>query len=103
MAYITRYVSGTDKLRQNAFEVRSMDGLSSGVIHCDDLLALSQWTKHVTNNIMGLTNLQVRSIELLLLRPDHYTISVTHQQIEGLGGGLQTGSPLKIQNGDQFN
>ena len=65
MAYITRYVSGTDKLRQNAFEVRSMDGLSSGVIHCDDLLALSQWTKHVTNNIMGLTNLQVRICRIM--------------------------------------
>jgi len=73
MAYITRYVQGTDKLRQNAFEVRSMDGRSSGVIHCDDLLALSQWTKHVSNNICGLTNLQMKLYNRDLPTSEHIT------------------------------
>lgn len=60
MAYITRYVRGSDRLRHNAFEVCGASGQNSGIIHCDDLLAMSQWTKHITNNITGLTNLQMK-------------------------------------------
>lgn len=60
MAYVTRYIYGTDKLRSNAFEVRGLNGVSTGVIHCDDLAILSQWLKYITDNIVGLTNLQVR-------------------------------------------
>lgn len=59
MAYCTRYIFGTDKLRTNAFEVRGLNGVSSGVIHCDDLAILSQWLKLITDNIVGLTQLQV--------------------------------------------
>ncbi|MCP9264987.1 Gamma-1-syntrophin [Dirofilaria immitis] len=32
MAFITRYLWGTDKLRNNAFEVRAVDGSSTGII-----------------------------------------------------------------------
>lgn len=59
MAYVTRYIYGTDKLRTNAFEVRGLNGVSSGIIHCDDLAILSQWLKFITDNIVGLTQLQV--------------------------------------------
>lgn len=60
MAYVTRYIYGTDKLRTNAFEVRGLNGVSSGIIHCDDLAILSQWLKLITDNIVGLTQLQVK-------------------------------------------
>lgn len=60
MAYVTRYIYGTDKLRTNAFEVRGLNGVSSGIIHCDDLAILSQWLKFITDNIVGLTQLQVK-------------------------------------------
>jgi hypothetical protein len=30
-----------------------------GVIQCDDLAILSQWLKFITDNVVGLTNLQV--------------------------------------------
>ncbi|KAL5285632.1 SNTG1 family protein [Megaselia abdita] len=60
MAYVTRYIYGTDKLRSNAFEVRAMNGTSSGIIHCDDLAILSQWLKIITDNIFGLTHLQMK-------------------------------------------
>ncbi|XP_014680230.1 PREDICTED: gamma-2-syntrophin-like [Priapulus caudatus] len=53
MAYITRYMMGTDKLRPNSFEVLAMDCRSSGVVHCDDTNALSDWVKHISNNIMA--------------------------------------------------
>lgn len=59
MAYVTRYLFGTDKLRTNAFEIRGLNGVSSGIIHCDDLAILSQWLKFIADNIVGLTQLQV--------------------------------------------
>lgn len=59
MAYVTRYIYGTDKLRSNAFEVRGLNGASTGIINCDDLAILSQWLKLITDNIFGLTHLQV--------------------------------------------
>lgn len=59
MAYVTRYIFGTDKLRSNAFEVRGLNGISTGIIHCDELAILSQWLKYITDNIVGLTHLQV--------------------------------------------
>lgn len=59
MAYVTRYIYGTDKLRQNAFEVRGLNGITTGVIHCDELAILSQWLKLITDNVVGLTHLQV--------------------------------------------
>lgn len=59
MAYVTRYMYGTDKLRSNAFEVRGINGTSTGVIHCDDLAILSQWLKYLADNVIGLTSLQV--------------------------------------------
>jgi hypothetical protein len=60
MAYVTRYIFGTDKLRPNAFEVRGLNGVSTGIIHCDDSAILSQWLKYITDNIIGLTNLQMK-------------------------------------------
>ncbi|KDR23305.1 hypothetical protein L798_14067, partial [Zootermopsis nevadensis] len=60
MAYVTRYIFGTDKLRPNAFEVRGLNGASTGIIHCDDAAILSQWLKYITDNIVGLTNLQMK-------------------------------------------
>ena len=59
MAYVTRYIFGTDKLRQNAFEVRGLNGARTGIIHCDDSAILSQWLKYITDNITGLTHFQV--------------------------------------------
>lgn len=55
MAYMTRYIFGTDKLRPNAFEVRGMDGSSTGVIHHEEPSLLTQMTKLITDYI-GLQN-----------------------------------------------
>lgn len=60
MAYVTRYIFGTDKLRPNAFEVRGLNGISTGIIHCDDSAILSQWLKYIGDNIIGLTHLQMK-------------------------------------------
>lgn len=63
MAYVTRYIFGTDKLRRNAFEVRGLNGARTGVIHCDDTAILSQWLKYIADNITSLTYLQVNIIK----------------------------------------
>ncbi|XP_064072682.1 gamma-1-syntrophin [Vanessa tameamea] len=61
MGYVTRYVFGTDKLRPGAFEVRgARPQQSSGVLHVDDPAALSHWLKGISDNITGLTNLQMK-------------------------------------------
>ncbi|XP_012543922.1 gamma-1-syntrophin [Bombyx mori] len=61
MGYVTRYVLGTDKLRPGAFEVRgARPHLTTGVIHVDDPVALSHWLKSISDNIVGLTNLQMK-------------------------------------------
>ncbi|XP_041975424.1 gamma-2-syntrophin isoform X2 [Aricia agestis] len=61
MGYVTRYVFGTDKLRPGAFEVRgARPHITSGVIHVEDPAALSHWLKSISDNIMGLTNLQMK-------------------------------------------
>ncbi|VDN51667.1 unnamed protein product [Dracunculus medinensis] len=61
MAFITRYLWGTDKIRNNAFEVRAVDGASTGIIHCEDKGTLDQWIKHIQNHI---TQLNQKSINL---------------------------------------
>lgn len=66
MAYVTRYIFGTDKLRRNAFEVRGLNGARTGVIHCDDTAILSQWLKYIADNITSLTYLQVVDSEYIL-------------------------------------
>ena len=54
LAYITRYIFGTDKLRPNAFEVRGINGSNTGVVHCQDLGVLSSWIKLISDNITGM-------------------------------------------------
>ncbi|XP_013188019.2 gamma-1-syntrophin [Amyelois transitella] len=61
MGYVTRYVLGTDKLRPGAFEVRgARPHMTTGIIHTDEPAALSQWLKSISDNIVGLTNLQMK-------------------------------------------
>ncbi|CAG9136279.1 unnamed protein product [Plutella xylostella] len=61
MGYVTRYVLGTDKLRPGALEVRgARPHMTTGVIHVEDPAALSQWLKSISDNIVGLTNLQMK-------------------------------------------
>ena len=62
MAYITRYIFGTDKLRPNAFEVRGMNGSNTGVIQCTDLAVLSNWIKLISDYISILTSHKVRNV-----------------------------------------
>ncbi|XP_054719473.1 gamma-1-syntrophin-like [Uloborus diversus] len=70
MAYLTRYMLDTDKLRPNAFEIRSQEGKPSAVVHCDDSSMLSEWIKHISTNILHLTAQQIKSFNESLPQPD---------------------------------
>ena len=71
MAYVTKYLWGTDNirykinfhkiydLRPNAFELRAVDGSSSGIIHCEDSRALDQWLGHIYNHIQVILNTKI--------------------------------------------
>ena len=60
MAYVTRYIFGTDKLRANSFEVRGMNGSNTGVIHVTDLAILSKWMKIISEYTNALTSQKVQ-------------------------------------------
>lgn len=60
MAYMTRYLWGTDNLRNNSFEVRAVDGRSSGIIHCEDTAALEQWIAHINKHIGSLNQKSIK-------------------------------------------
>ncbi len=64
MAYITRYIFGTDKLRANSFEVRGMNGSNTGVIHVPDLAVLSKWIKILSEYTNQLTSTKVGSTNI---------------------------------------
>ena len=59
MAYVTRYIFGTDKLRANSFEVRGMNGSNTGVIHVADLAILSKWMKIISEYTNALSSQKV--------------------------------------------
>ena len=59
LAYITRYIFGTDKLRPNAFEVRGINGSNTGVVQCHDLGVLSSWIKLISDYITVLASQKV--------------------------------------------
>uniref|UniRef100_A0A0N5CC75 PDZ domain-containing protein n=1 Tax=Strongyloides papillosus TaxID=174720 RepID=A0A0N5CC75_STREA len=56
MAQLSRYLWGTDKIRNNAFELRTVDGRTSNIIHCEDKKAVEQWLKQIQGHINNLNH-----------------------------------------------
>ncbi|XP_071958268.1 gamma-2-syntrophin-like [Antedon mediterranea] len=76
MARLSRYQFGSDRLRPNAFELCSMDGLAAGVFQCEDEKELQDWVKTISAHIATL-NAQSMKISNDLLKP--------HDQILHMG------------------
>lgn len=57
--------------RNNAFEVRTVDSKSSGIIHCEDANALEQWIKHLENNINTLNKKSIKMSNKYLHPSEH--------------------------------
>lgn len=73
MAIVTRYLWGTDKIRSNAFELRTVDGKKSGIIHCEDDKALEQWVKHIEQHIEALNRKSIKMSNKYLHPSEHIT------------------------------
>lgn len=46
--------------RTNSFEVRAVDGRSSGIVHCEDTSALEQWISHISKHILSLNQKSIK-------------------------------------------
>ncbi|VDO60127.1 unnamed protein product [Heligmosomoides polygyrus] len=46
--------------KTNSFEVRAVDGTSTGIIHCEDGRALEQWIAHINNHIQSLNQKSIK-------------------------------------------
>ncbi|RCN26943.1 PDZ/DHR/GLGF domain protein [Ancylostoma caninum] len=77
MAYLTRYLWGTDNLRTNSFEVRAVDGSSTGIIHCEDARALEQWIGHINNHIQSLNHKSIKMSNKYLHQSEQASHSMT--------------------------
>ncbi|KAJ7413984.1 hypothetical protein WISP_87124 [Willisornis vidua] len=55
MARISRYKTGTDKLRSNAFEVLALDGVSTGILQFYTAQESADWLRAMSTNITDLT------------------------------------------------
>ncbi|CAJ0934598.1 unnamed protein product, partial [Mesorhabditis belari] len=73
MAYLTRYLWGTDNLRQHAFELRAVDGTSSGVIHCEDSRALELWLMKIHQHINHLNQKSIKMSNKYLHQSEQIT------------------------------
>ncbi|XP_077990100.1 gamma-2-syntrophin-like [Glandiceps talaboti] len=70
MARITRYMPGSDKPRNLAYEVCAVDGTSSGVIHCNESSELVDWIKAIAANIATLNAQSMKITNNLLPHTD---------------------------------
>ncbi|XP_071497041.1 gamma-2-syntrophin-like [Diadema antillarum] len=61
MARVSRYASGTDKIRPNTFEVIGVDGVSSGSLLCQSSTELMDWLKVINS---GVATLNAQSMKL---------------------------------------
>ncbi|CAI4232633.1 unnamed protein product [Auanema sp. JU1783] len=93
MAYVTRYLWGTDNMRPNAFEVRAVDGTSSGIIHCEDVRALDQWLGHIYNHINALNQKSIKMSNKYLHQSEQITFIGWVN--EHMGEGLPEDPKLK--------
>ncbi|CAD6189149.1 unnamed protein product [Caenorhabditis auriculariae] len=73
MAYFTRYLWGTDNIRTNSFEVRAVDGKSSGIVHCEDTNALEQWISHINKHILSLNQKSIKMSNKYLHQSEQIT------------------------------
>lgn len=70
-ARISRYLGGTDKLRNNMFEVMGVDGSHSGLILCEDNRSLAEWLQAISSNITSLLTQMIQMTNRLLPPADH--------------------------------
>ncbi|KAK7091137.1 gamma-1-syntrophin-like [Littorina saxatilis] len=70
-ARLSRYLAGTDMLRDNAFEVMGVDGSFSGPVTCEDNRSLAEWLQALSTNTQSLLSQMIQMTNRLLPPADH--------------------------------
>lgn len=66
-AYLTQYLSGTDKLRTNSFQLHTLDGSQSGIIIADTSVQQQMWISRINMAIHNLTSRTLSELNQNLL------------------------------------
>ena len=66
-AYLTQYLSGTDKLRPNSFQLHTLDGSQSGIIIADTSVQQHMWISRINMIIHNLTTRTLNELNQNLL------------------------------------
>lgn len=66
-AYVTQYLSGTDKLRPNSFQLHTLDGSQSGIIIADTSVQQQMWISRINTVIRTLTSRTLTELNQNLL------------------------------------
>ncbi|ELU05829.1 hypothetical protein CAPTEDRAFT_219313 [Capitella teleta] len=93
-AFITGYKTGTDELRNHAFELISMDGVSSGSVQCADSQELTDWISAIRDNIIAQNNRSINLTNKTLLPAEHVIhMSWACERVAPKGGSEARGPP----------
>lgn len=70
-AYVTQYLSGTDKFRYNSFQLHTLDGSQSGIIIAETSVQQHLWISRIQTVIHNLTSRTISELNQTLLPSEH--------------------------------
>ncbi|CAF0754561.1 unnamed protein product [Adineta steineri] len=84
-AYVTQYLSGTDKLRINSFQLHTLDGSQSGIIIADTAIQQHMWISRINMVIHNLTARTLTELNQTLL-PSEQVLYATwiHERVTNI-------------------
>ncbi|CAF0910314.1 unnamed protein product [Rotaria sordida] len=84
-AYVTQYITSTDKLRTNSFQLRTLDGSQSGIIINDTSVQQHLWISRINTIIHNLTTRTINELNQTLL-PSEQVLYATwiHERITNI-------------------
>ncbi|CAF3017854.1 unnamed protein product [Rotaria sp. Silwood2] len=84
-AYVTQYITGTDKLRANSFQLHTLDGSQSGIIINDTSIQQHSWISRINTIIHNLTTRTLNELNQTLL-PSEQVLYATwiHERVTNI-------------------
>lgn len=70
-ARISRYITGTDKSRDDSFDIVGVDGSKSGPIYFTDKATTVTWLQQITVKTQGLLSQMIQMTNQLMTKEDH--------------------------------
>ncbi|XP_005108083.1 gamma-1-syntrophin [Aplysia californica] len=83
-ARVSLYVCGTDKLRDNSFDVVGVDGSKSGPVFFANKTSLDEWHLKITTKTQGLLTQMIGMTNQLMTKEDHIQLMCwAHERASG--------------------